>query len=129
MPDLEKIEAELRAGLEGVMPGPWGFEDNVNPELLTAGTDEDGAYLYVIDGDLDVARNRAHIARCDPDTIRLLLDELSRLREAEKRYREALETILAANDEFRLGMPEEWDGDPLQDACAAARRVLQEGGE
>jgi hypothetical protein len=36
----------------------------------------------------------------------------------------ALRDILAANDEFRAGMPDEWDGDPLQDACEAARVLV-----
>lgn len=32
--------------------------------------------------------------------------------------------ILKANDEFRSGMPDDWEGDPLQDGCAAARAHL-----
>ncbi len=37
---------------------------------------------------------------------------------------EALQSILDANDDFRKGMPDGWEGDPLQDACTAARAAL-----
>jgi hypothetical protein len=37
----------------------------------------------------------------------------------------ALEEILSAEKEFREGMPEGWEGDPLTDACAAAREALE----
>lgn len=37
----------------------------------------------------------------------------------------ALETVLSANDEFRAAMPDDWEGDPLQDACESARAVLK----
>ncbi|TGU44659.1 hypothetical protein EN788_22350 [Mesorhizobium sp. M2D.F.Ca.ET.145.01.1.1] len=103
MPDLEKIEAELRAGLEGVTPGPWyqtGAPWFRSGDGVLAGS-PDGNIAYLIadcdnfavpreeyDGPFplgDQDADAAHIARCDPDTIRLLLDELSRLREAEKR--------------------------------------------
>lgn len=36
----------------------------------------------------------------------------------------ALEEIISANDDFRAGMPEGWEGDPLQDACDKARATL-----
>jgi len=42
-----------------------------------------------------------------------------------KRLRELLTAILAANDEFRASLPEDWEGDPLQDACDEARRALE----
>lgn len=35
-----------------------------------------------------------------------------------------IQDILNANTDFRAGMPEDWDGDPLQDACDAARFLL-----
>ena len=37
---------------------------------------------------------------------------------------DAILEILKANDEFRAGMPDEWEGDPLQDACEAARKLV-----
>lgn len=36
----------------------------------------------------------------------------------------ALEEILSAEKEFREGMPDNWEGDPLTDACANAREAL-----
>ena len=36
----------------------------------------------------------------------------------------ALTDILEANKDFRDGMPQSWDGDPLQDACDAAQNIL-----
>jgi hypothetical protein len=42
----------------------------------------------------------------------------------EQNLRVALEAILKANDEFRAGMPDGWEGDPLQDACNDARALL-----
>jgi hypothetical protein len=36
----------------------------------------------------------------------------------------AIKVILAKNDEFRAGMPDGWEGDPLQDACEAARILI-----
>jgi hypothetical protein len=36
----------------------------------------------------------------------------------------AIKVILAKNDEFRAGMPDRWEGDPLQDACEAARILI-----
>jgi len=37
----------------------------------------------------------------------------------------ALTRILDANYDFRNGMPDDWEGDPLQDACNEARDLLQ----
>lgn len=36
----------------------------------------------------------------------------------------ALHDIIAANNEFRKGMPDGWEGDPLQDACHEAAKLL-----
>lgn len=36
----------------------------------------------------------------------------------------ALQDIIDENDEFRKGMPADWEGDPLEDACDAAKVVL-----
>ena len=37
----------------------------------------------------------------------------------------ALKNILQANAEFRDAMPQDWEGDPLQDACEEARKVVE----
>jgi hypothetical protein len=39
----------------------------------------------------------------------------------------ALRSVLEANDDFRRGMPDGWEGDPLQDACIEARKALEFG--
>lgn len=36
----------------------------------------------------------------------------------------ALQAILAANDAFRAQLPQDWEGDPVNDACVIARAVL-----
>ena len=37
---------------EGHTKGPWGRDDDVNPEMITAGLDKKGAFIYVaIDAD------------------------------------------------------------------------------
>lgn len=41
-----------------------------------------------------------------------------------ERLRKALADIIAANKDFRAGMPKDCDGDPLQDACDAAAKLL-----
>jgi hypothetical protein len=46
---------------------------------------------------------------------------------AESSLKEAMEVIrpiVEANDEFRAGMPFDWEGDPLQDACDRARAFI-----
>ena len=53
------------------------------------------------------------------------MTENCRINDCQKRLLvAALETIIEANKDFRDGMPESWDGDPLQDACDAAEKLL-----
>jgi len=148
--DNERIVSELRAGLEGVTPGPWQVGSWRDMIYSTAG----GAWKWICrvkrnedeatDTNQDVI-DAAHIARCDPDTIRLLLDELSRSREAEKRLKEALslafETLtpdthglncldklrLYAEDAITFGFDQD-DAEAAVDVIDAARRILQETG-
>jgi len=42
--------------------------------------------------------------------------------------RQAIRAIIVANNDFREGMPAEWDGDPLQDAINEAAKLLLKGG-
>lgn len=37
---------------------------------------------------------------------------------------EALASVIAANDEFRRALPADWQSDPVNDACDAARAAL-----
>jgi len=85
--DTDRLAAEMLAGLEGVTPGPWECQ----PMLLIA-SDPDAA----------------HIARCDPDSIRALLSE-------------------RANDKARiaeLGAVVEWYGEQ-----ARLARLIHSGGD
>ena len=63
---------------------------------------------------------RRIIHPCDPP------DAEAQATEARERFalRKALRDIIAANDDFRRGMSDEWEGDPLQDACEAAKELL-----
>ena len=39
----------------------------------------------------------------------------------------ALREVIEVNDDFRAGMPDDWEGDPMQDACALAKSALALG--
>lgn len=85
----------IRDGCEGVTPGPWQTlrsdpAEGVNchwikaqPSPALRGFSKEVAYVggtYYADGP-DV-RDAAHIARCDPDTIRAAMDEIAESRAA-----------------------------------------------
>ena len=61
-----------------------------------------------------------------PQRIADAADEIDSLRAQLASARKALQAILEANDDFRKGMPDEWEGDPLQDACNNARAALKD---
>jgi hypothetical protein len=99
--DIERIERELREGLEGVTKGPWravrdfpdrGDWDGMIVQEMAEQPDGHirGSRLY--DGDCDgfSEADAAHLARCDPDTIRALLDELARRAEIIEWAKEAV---------------------------------------
>ena len=83
-----EIAEKLRAGLEGVTPGPWAVQKwrkeyagsvlkidfvyvkGTDPNDTTFVSFEESAH------DDDFECNAAHIANCDPDSIRILLDAL-----------------------------------------------------
>jgi len=69
--------AKMLAGLDGVTPGPWTFDGSIYNDM--------GAGIRAIPSDRDIAQlwksgtvaiDAAHIARCDPDTLRSLIVEL-----------------------------------------------------
>jgi len=103
---------EMLAGLEGVTPGPWYTTGSPwfsgNDGVLAGSPDGNIAYLiadcddsmnprteYVEGhgpfplGDKDA--DAAHIARCDPDTIRSIITELQSLRRSSGRAVKGLE--------------------------------------
>lgn len=74
--------AEMLAGLDGVTPGPWDVKTH---EEWNEGFDffggPDKAFVFRADVEPEDA---AHIANCDPDTIRSLLTELQTLRASSR---------------------------------------------
>jgi hypothetical protein len=44
----------------------------------------------------------------------------------DDRLHKALKDVISANDEFRRGLPPNWDGDQVDDACNDAKRLLAE---
>ncbi|WP_425909008.1 hypothetical protein [Nitrobacter sp. TKz-YC02] len=52
-------------------------------------------------------------------------DRATRLQQERDEAIAALNAILSANDDFRAGLPQDWEGDPLQDACEAARDLVR----
>lgn len=74
--------AEMLAGLEGVTPGPWTeHEKGIHPNPYVCGSPTETecgvdkfvvAYVVGLNSD----KNKRHIARCDPDTMRALITEL-----------------------------------------------------
>lgn len=97
---IERLRAELEAGLEGVTQGPWEVFEGcswrrigtknalVNGEwrreddcavLAPTKSQYDGHPDLTCSRGNDLHANLEHVARCSPDNIRLLLSELSRL--------------------------------------------------
>lgn len=70
--------AEMLAGLEGVMPGPWDVKTHEEwEEGFDFFSGPENTFTFRADVEPEDA---AHIARCDPDTIRTLITELQSLR-------------------------------------------------
>ncbi len=55
--------------------------------------------------------------------------ELARVVAERDRLKTHIDAILAANNDFRLSLPPDWESDPVNDACAAARAALDPSGE
>ena len=91
-PGKQKLD-ELVAGLDGVTPGPWKF----SPWHV----EEDNPCVRVVNGGWILANtssdnNAAHIARCDPDTIRSISDAYKAMEERAEKA-EALVSLLRAD--------------------------------
>jgi hypothetical protein len=99
--DIDRLIAEMRAGLEGVTPGEWEYYphkegDWRKPESPAAMVNETGD--KVIDCTWASAteegqRTYKHIARCSPANIAALLDEIERLRADNARLQTAVNSI------------------------------------
>lgn len=86
MADVEKIAAELRAGLDACTSGPWSVDDRIvapgdigESWAVFESCEDDPPIIMCMEWQQEA--NARHIARCHPENIRALLDELSRLRE------------------------------------------------
>ena len=86
----ETIEKML-AWLDGVTPGPWGEGDKWVFAAPRSG--EPHHALENILGNAEAQANAAHIARCDPDTMRSILTELQSLRTLSPAHGEAVAYI------------------------------------
>lgn len=83
MTDLTKLRAEMRAGLEGVTPGPWCYDNYMAkpgdmPERWFGIYEmfEDDPPILTTTNEGNAETIAKHIARCSPDNIRALLDAL-----------------------------------------------------
>ncbi len=69
-------------------PGPWGFEDDVNKHLITAGLDEGGCIIYVADPSFSdtegLDKANARLIATAPDLLRELEDVKARIEESEE---------------------------------------------
>lgn len=70
-----------------------------------------------LDAAADEIKRLTELAKLQGQEIRIT-------RERDEALERALTDIIEANRDFRDGMPQSWDGDPLQDACDAAAKLL-----
>lgn len=93
MTDIDALLTDMREGLEGVTPGPWMTEsvERYGEERGCAyivGEEQQGLIGAALSwptemdsGDFSrTAANARHIARCSPENLRALLDEIDKLR-------------------------------------------------
>jgi len=91
----EQITAMLK-GLDGVTAGPWSVEMHGPSPVLYSGRGKLHGLnlLRLSDGDWNFDNNIAHIARCDPSTIRALCElALKQLKDEVSIKREVAEEI------------------------------------
>jgi hypothetical protein len=93
-------------------PGPWTVEEY--------GDDETPALVIHKDSESRICFMATPGSHGDPAKI----EADARLIAAAPDMYEALKAIVAENDDYRSGLPEEWEGDPLNDACERARQIL-----
>ena len=43
-----------------------------------------------------------------------------------ERLKALIRSIIDANNEFRMTLPPDWESDPVNDACEAARAVIEQ---
>jgi hypothetical protein len=131
MTNINALIAEMRAGMQGVTPGPWAYEPHGDTGQYGVGVivppDIDAAQLsgYQDDPenivsesvavDVDGPLNAAHIARCSPCNISALLDEIERLRADNTRLQTAVNSI-ASQKKYAEHGEDELRGASFEDA-------------
>lgn len=101
-------------------PGPWkiGVSADHTPLVMVDVHPSEGSGFGV-----------AHINRLPRmGSVRGDVAANARLIAAAPDLFEALARIIAANDEFRRALPADWQSDPVNDACDAARAALSKAG-
>ena len=137
-PATDELIAEIKAGLEGVTPGPWRVPGKRTPYVFRDGGDDYGS-VHVAecgnDRDKEIARynlprwlaDAHHIARCSPDKIAAVLARLEAAEAENKRLREALQPLRAAANALdgRHVEPDErrWPGEIPMLTVAELRRA------
>lgn len=115
-PDIDTLIADFRAGLDGVTPGPWRVHDD--PRKWVTANVPDSAWRVNRDADA------AHVARCSPENIQALLDEIERLRAEPPKPRDAI----AVGDRVRKVSGYLWPGEVravFQTKSGALRYVVE----
>jgi hypothetical protein len=81
MNTLDKLAAELRAGLVGVAEGPWELlrDDDETPLEIVRSADMNHRICFPTSNDPTTAE---HLRRCSPDNIAALLDEREAMKAA-----------------------------------------------
>lgn len=121
----ERLTAML-AGLEGVTPGPWEPVFNGERGANVIAPEPDLALATVWPymrtyGPLPANETAAHIARCDPDTMRSILTELSARRATADVTEDQIEVCAAQVEPNLWPIMVEHDRDVHRDVV---RRVL-----
>jgi hypothetical protein len=133
---IEKIERELRENLDGVTKGPWrpghlanddhscdcGFVfDSLDRQgsIATVNMDDGGQFGKEYPSRDEAKANLKHIVAAQPENIRALLDELSRLRGVV----EAADAIRAAQRAYMADRGNEAKGKAVGEAAAAYDRL------
>jgi len=112
----ERID-EIERGCEGVTAGPWHAEPKVGRGAWIKGAAEEWTAVACGFDGTSAAANAAHIARCDPDTIRALIAAAR----ANAKLVEALTDIANTFDHtWRRGSLELRIGDQARAALEAA---------
>lgn len=122
MVEIERIERELREGVERVTRGPFivvPATSKGEPADIYMARNEDGIYEGWV-GEMASVTDAEHFACCSPENIRALLSELSRLRGVEAKAREVLEPFARVLSQIETqGQRGTWLGSML-DKCAEA---------